>query len=383
MSSVLYAFLAILILSVLIVLHELGHYLAGRWLGFEILEFSVGMGPIIYKHKGKHSDFTLRAFLIGGACRFNGEDEAASDGKSFNAQKVWKRFIVVLAGPFMNYLTALVLAAILLLSFGTSETIGTDNYLLVTGVEAGSAAETAGVVEGDILTGINGKAFADYDGFKIAFDAVKENETEVTVLRGATLEQIERKEGDTTFIDVVPKGGETTVLQATDIRDIRTGNNRLGVSLSIAYKSASYTEYNVFTAAIGAFPYCGNMIKQVYSALGNLITGKACINEMSGVIGTVSVMSESMEQASAYGIADVMYVILVLGALISVNFAVVNLLPIPALDGGRLVFIILEMLRGKPIDPEKEGIVHFIGMILLLALIAVLMVSDLINCFRG
>ena len=104
---------------------------------------------------------------------------------------------------------------------------------------------------------------------------------------------------------------------------------------------------------------------------------------MSGVIGTVSVMSESMEQASVYGIADVMYVILVLGALISVNFAVVNLLPIPALDGGRLVFIILEMLRGKPIDPEKEGIVHFIGMILLLALIAVLMVSDLINCFRG
>ena len=134
MSSVLYAFLAILILSVLIVLHELGHYLAGRWLGFEILEFSVGMGPIIYKHKGKHTDFTLRAFLIGGACRFNGEDEAVSDGKSFNAQKVWKRFIVVLAGPFMNYLTALVLAAILLLSFGTSETIGTDNYLLVTGV---------------------------------------------------------------------------------------------------------------------------------------------------------------------------------------------------------------------------------------------------------
>jgi len=101
------------------------------------------------------------------------------------------------------------------------------------------------------------------------------------------------------------------------------------------------------------------------------------------VIGTVSVMSESMEAASAFGISDVIYVILVLGALISVNFAVVNLLPFPALDGGRLVFIILEMLRGKPMDPEKEGMVHFVGMLLLLALVVVLMVSDLMNCFRG
>lgn len=383
MSSVLYAFLAILILSILIVLHELGHYLAGRWLGFEILEFSVGMGPVIFKHKGKETDFTLRAFLIGGACRFSGEDEAVSDGKSFNAQKVWKRFIVILSGPLMNYLTALVLAAILLLAFGTSEVIGTDNYLVVTEVEAESAAEAAGIQAGDILTGINGTAFSDYDGFKAAFEAVKENQTEVTVLRGAELKQEQRQEGDTMYLDLIPSGGEQVILQASGIRDIRTGNNRLGVSLSIAYRSASYTEYNVLTAMAGAFPYCGNMIIEVYRALGNLITGKACINQMSGVIGTVSVMSESMEQASAYGIADVFYVILVLGALISVNFAVVNLLPIPALDGGRLVFIILEMLRGKPIDPEKEGMVHFIGMMLLLALIAVLMVSDLFKCFKG
>ena len=101
---------------------------------------------------------------------------------------------------------------------------------------------------------------------------------------------------------------------------------------------------------------------------------------MSGVVGTVSVMTEAMETASTYGIADVIYTVLMLGALISVNFAVVNLLPIPAL-GGRLVFIILELLRGKPIDPEKEGMVHFAGMILLLALVVVLMVSDILKFF--
>lgn len=383
MSSILYAILAILILSVLIVLHELGHYLMGKWLGFGIKEFAIGMGPVLFRKKGKETDFVIRAFLIGGACQFEGEDEGVSSAKSFNAQAVWKRFLVVVAGPLMNVLTALVLAFCILLGFGTSEVIGNERIVAVTEVEAGSAAEHAGLVAGDILTAVNGTTFTDYDGFKTAFDAVRENEVDLVVLRGATLSEQQSEVGDVTYHEVVAEGGESVTLHASDIRDKRTGNNRLGVSLSIAYQKVSFTRYNGFTAAIGAFPYCWDLIRQVYGALFDLFTGKACINQMSGVIGTVSVMSESMEAASAFGISDVIYVILVLGALISVNFAVVNLLPFPALDGGRLVFIVLEMLRGKPMDPEKEGMVHFVGMMLLLALVVVLMVSDLMNCFRG
>ncbi len=383
MSSILYAILAILILSVLIVLHELGHYLMGKWLGFGIVEFAIGIGPVLFRKKGKETDFVIRAFLIGGACQFEGEDQGVSSAKSFNAQAVWKRFLVVVAGPLMNVLTALVLAFCILLGFGTSEVIGNERIVAVTEVEADSAAEHAGLAAGDILTAVNGTTFTDYDGFKAAFDAVRENEVDLVVLRGATMTEQQSEAGDVTYHEVVVDGGESVTLHASDIRDKRTGNNRLGVSLSIAYRKVSFTKYNVLTAAVGAFPYCWDLIRQVYGALFDLFTGKACINQMSGVIGTVSVMSESMEAASAFGISDVIYVILVLGALISVNFAVVNLLPFPALDGGRLVFIVIEMLRGKPMDPEKEGMVHFVGMMLLLALIVVLMVSDLMNCFRG
>ncbi len=399
MSSVLYIILAILILSVLIVLHELGHYLMGKWLGFGIVEFSIGMGPVLLRKKGKETDLTLRAFLIGGSCQFYGEDQSVPEEqepngaqpesprfppeKSFNAQKVWKRFLVVVAGPLMNVLTALVLAFVLLLAFGTTVQRGTEQLIQVTEVEADSAAERAGIEAGDLLVAINGSEFTDYDAFSATFSAVRDNETDVVVLRGAELKETAQPEGDGTVYTVSAEGGERITLHATEIRDLHTGNNRLGVSLILVTRDRVETKYNVLTAAAASFPYCWNMIRQVYGALFDLITGKACISEMSGVIGTVSIMSDTMQTASAYGIADVIYVILALGALISVNFAVVNLLPFPALDGGRLIFILIEMVRGKPVPPEKEGMVHFIGMILLVVLIAVLMVSDLINCFRG
>ena len=401
MTSILYILLAILVLSLLIVLHELGHYLVGKWLGFGIVEFAVGMGPVLFRKKGRETDFALRAFLIGGSCKFYGEDESLEEDeqdtpekkketvrrfppeKQFNAQKPWKRFLVLVAGPMMNVLTALVLAFVILLAFGAQATTGTDQFVVVTEVDAGSAAEAAGIREGDILLSINDTSFDDYDSFSELFAAVREKDASVTVLRDATFVVDEDTQGDTTHYTIRTDGGELLTLHAEDIRDKHTGNNRLGVMLSLITKSRSETRYNVFTAAVGAFPFCWDMIRSIYGALFDLVTGKACIDEMSGVIGTVSVMSETMETASAYGIEEFFYVLLYLGALISANFAVVNLLPIPALDGGRIVFVLVEMVRGKPIPPEKEGLVHFIGMILLLLLIAVLMVSDLMNCFRG
>jgi regulator of sigma E protease len=383
MSSILYIVLAILLLSVLIILHELGHFLVGKLFGFGITEFSIGMGPVIFRKKGKETDLTVRAFLIGGACQFYGEDKDLEDGKAFNRKPVWQRFLVVFAGPFMNLLTALVLAFCILLGYGTSNVIGNETFIVVTAVEQESPAQEAGMKEGDILLAVNGTEFSDYDRFKSLFDAVRDEKVDVTVLRNASLAEQETVQGAETIHEIRADGGETIVVHASDIRDIRTGNNRLGVSLSMMYRKVGYTKYNVLTAFTGSFPYCWNMIRQVYAALFDLFTGKACINQMSGVIGTVSIMSESMEAASAFGISDVIYVILALGALISVNFAVVNLVPFPALDGGRIIFIILEILRGKPVPPEKEGLVHFIGMMLLLALIATLMVTDLMNCFKG
>lgn len=383
MSSILYILLAILLLSVLIVLHELGHFLVGKLFGFGIVEFSIGMGPVLYRKKGKETDFVIRAFLIGGACQFYGEDKDVEDGKAFNSKPVWQRFLVVFAGPLMNLLTALLLGFCILLGYGSSEVIGNERLIVVGYVEDESPADNAGIVEGDVLLEINGASFQDYDEFKTLFDSVRENQVDVTVLRNAVLSEEQIADGATTVHETITSGGEIVTVHAESIRDKRTGNNRLGVSLTLMYRKIAYTDYNVFTAFVGAFPYCWNMIRQVYAALIDLFTGKACINQMSGVIGTVSIMSESMETASAFGVSDVIYVILALGALISVNFAVVNLIPFPALDGGRLVFIVIEIIRGKPVPPEKEGLVHFIGMMFLLALIVTLMVTDLMNCFKG
>ncbi|MBR0081958.1 MAG: site-2 protease family protein [Clostridia bacterium] len=411
MTSVLYILLAILALSLLIVLHELGHFLMGRLLGFGIYEFAVGMGPTLFRIRGKKCDFALRAFLIGGSCKFYGEDEsAAGDEKQdaddedakparigqntiterefppetrFNAQKPWKRLLVLAAGPLMNFLTALALAFILLLAYGSNTTIGTEQYLLVTEVEAGSAAEAAGIEAGDVLVALNGEAFETYDAFAERLAAVRENEAEITVVRGASTAAEQTVQGDTTVTETHLAGGETIVLRAEEIRDKHTGNNRLGVSMYIVAKSYSETKYNVLTAATGSFAFCGDIVRMVYESLFALFTGKACINEMSGAIGTVSIMSEAMETASSYGVSSVLYTLLYLCTLISANLAVINLLPIPALDGGRLVFVVIEMIRRKPIPPEKEGIVHFVGMVLLLGLFVVLMVSDVMNCFRG
>lgn len=403
MSSILYIIIAILVLSVLIILHELGHYLMGKWLGFGIVEYSIGMGPVLFRVKGKETDFTLRAFLIGGSCRFyEGEpeaddaDENEKDGEQpepptpkfppemqFNAQKPWKRFLVIAAGPLMNILTALVLAFVILLGYGSSTAYGTDQYVVVTEVESGSAAETAGVEAGDILLAVNDTAFTDYESFVSLFGAVRENAVDLTVLRGATFSVDKQEQGDTTQYDISADGGETLTIHAENIRDRQTGNNRLGVSLNIIVKSRAETKYNVLTAAVESFPVCWNIIKSEYHALFELVTGKAGMENVSGVIGIVSVMSETMETASEYGVGEVIYVILYLGALLSVNFAIINLLPLPALDGGRILFLLIEIVRGKPIPPEKEGIVHLIGIVLLMLLMVVLMVSDLMKCFRG
>lgn len=401
MSSILYIIIAILVLSVLIILHELGHYLMGKWLGFGIVEFSIGMGPVLFRIRGKETDFTLRAFLIGGSCRFyEGEPPAdepdEKDGEQpepvppkfppemqFNVQKTWKRFLVIAAGPLMNILTALVLAFAILLAYGSSTAYGTDQYVVVTEVESDSAAEAAGVETGDILLAVNGTEFADYDAFASLFGAVRENAVDLTVLRGSTFSVDRQTQGDTTQYDVAADGGETITLHAENIRDRQTGNNWLGVSLSIVVKSRAETKYNVLTAAMQSFPVCWNIIKSEYQALFELVTGKAGMENVSGVIGIVSVMSETMESASEYGIGEVIYVILYLGALLSANFAIINLLPLPALDGGRILFLLIEIVRGKPIPPEKEGIVHLIGIVLLMLLMVVLMVSDLMKCFRG
>lgn len=381
MESVLYIIAAFLLLSILIILHELGHYLVGKLLGFTVVEFSIGLGPKLFGKKGKETEFTLRALPVGGSCRFYGEDQEVQDERCFNAQKPWKRFLVVAAGPAVNIVFALLLSFCLLLAFGTVSG-GGDAVVQLVEIETDAAADRNGLQSGDIVLRANGAPVLDVNAFVETVREQREDRITLLINRGGRIDVTETvTEGETTVERIGVIGGEELTVVVEGIRDKTTGNNRLGVTLNGYYSEITHTEYNVFSAAIGAFPYCWEITKSIYQSLWQLVSCQVEFSQMSGVVGTVDVMSRVMQEGETAG--EVVQLVLMLLALISVNLGIVNLLPLPALDGGRLIFLLLEMLRGKPIPPEKEGFIHFAGLVLLLLLMVALTVSDVLRCFGG
>lgn len=406
MQTFWYIIIAILGLSVLVITHELGHYLMGKWLGFTITEFSVGLGPKIFGIKGKQTEFTLRALPIGGSCRFFGEDgsdekdkkhpeafpeeeeteekptePAKPDERLFSSKPAWKRFLVVLAGPLMNILTCAVLCFVMLAGSDVLMEQSKEELLVVETVDENGPAEQAGMQAGDVLLFMDETSLTDSETLdKTLKEASMEGMT-VTVLRGAKVEETQTTEGRLTTSEIKTSGGELITLTFGNLRDQKTGNKRMQISFRILPYRQVTERYTVWKAAYMAFPETWDMGKLVYQSLGMLISGQANCREMSGVVGTVDFVSDAMaESASA---TDAWTLFLWFMALIAVNLGIVNLLPLPALDGGRLLFIVIEMIRRKPVPPEKEGMVHFIGMVALLLLMLALTVSDIMRCFGG
>ncbi len=405
MHTIWYILLTILGLSILVITHELGHFLMGRWLGFSINEFSVGLGPKLFGIKGKRTEFTLRALPIGGSCRFYGEDGKDEEKKThpeafetdepetkaeetpkdpnktlFSAMPAWKRFLVVLAGPLVNILTCTVLCFVILLAYGRTTT--GDLFVRVTAVGENSPAAEAGDEEGDILVSIDGKRFDDDRALRKLMNSADPNGMELVVLRGAEIETHTTEEKHVKQTDVALIGGSEVTLRFTRMNiDQKTGDKLMGVGIQWGTYSVKEETFNVATAALAAFPETWETGKLVYESFWMLITGQASCRDMSGVIGVVDAVSETVAQAETA--ADAAHSYLFLMALIAVNLGIVNLLPLPALDGGRLIFIIIEMIRKKPVPPEKEGMVHLIGMGALLLLILAVTVNDIIRCFGG
>ena len=405
MQTFWYILLAVLGLSVLVITHELGHYLMGKWLGFTIVEFSVGLGPKIFGIKGKETEFTLRALPIGGSCRFYGEDgsedekdkkhpEAFSedietdeekpkekDPRLFSSKPAWKRFLVVLAGPLTNILTCVVLCFVLLLAFGTINDASAEGYPVVQEVTENGPAEKAGVKVGDIILALDGKPVQNETDLSSALAEASMDGATLTVLRNATVSESAQTENRLTTVTRTVSGGEELTMTLSNLRDQETGEKRIKILYATMPAWQVSEQYSVWKAAYMAFPETWDMAKLVYQSLGMLISGQASCREVSGVVGTVDFMQTEM--AKTESASDTAELFLWFMALIAVNLGIVNLLPLPALDGGRLIFIIIEMIRRKPVPPEKEGMVHLIGMIALLLLIAALTISDIIRCFGG
>lgn len=342
LTSFLYILLAILLLCLLIVVHELGHFIVGRLCGVGVVEFSVGFGPKLFGWRGKETDYSIRAIPLGGYCKFVGEDEDNNAPNAMNNMPVWKRFLTVAAGPVMNFLFAYFAAVIMLcLFYGTIAPT-------VDAVVEGMPAHEAQLQAGDIVTHANGTEITyDTAGTNVLREIIRGSESvEMTVLRG----------DETLNLTLVPD----LVIDETTGEQVQ--------QIGITFK---FVPYNLVTAVPGAAKMLKDMSTMMLDFLRDLIFKGQGAEDVAGPIGTVAVVSQYI----ALDPSQLIY----FAVVISLNLGIMNLIPFPGLDGSRLVFLAVEGIRRKPVPPEKEGMVHAIGLVLLLGLSVVLIWHDIMT----
>lgn len=350
MIKALYILIAIIMLGFIVTAHEFGHYLVGRLCGIGIVEFSVGFGPKLFGWSRKGILYSLRAIPLGGYCSFVGEDGVSDNPAAMNNQPVWKRFLTVLSGPLMNFIIAFVFCVVLLCGFFTAE------YLpKISVVQDGSPAAACGLEPGDVLTRV-GDVEISYDqaGVQAVSAAVQSADL------SAPLELTALRNGEAVRFSLVP---------AKVTGDDGTESYIIGISLT-------GRRYRLLEAIGSGCSFMTEITGEMLQALKDLVFHGEGVNDMMGPVGIISFVSDQVYSEKLYA---VVYLIFIL----SLNIGIMNLLPLPALDGGRLVFLIVEAIRGKPIPPEKEGLIHAIGFGLLLVLILMITYKDILGLFRG
>lgn len=345
MSTVISIISAVLIFCVIVVVHEFGHFIVARKCGIDVQEFAIGMGPVIFKRQGKHTLFTLRLLPLGGFCSM-GEDEESDNENSFRNKSVWRRIAVIAAGAIMNLILGFILSLIIFLVAGKVTTT------IIAEIVPGSGCEAAGMAVGDKITKVNGLHIFT------ANDIIYEL----------------RNDEDGVLDFVVERDGEKLTFNGVKFGltvDEETGERVLNYDFKVYMKNMTAAE--LLPAAANKFMYYSRLILM---SLRDLISGKYGLNNLQGPVGIVTVISESAQESGF----DIGY-LLDIAMLISVNVGIFNLLPLPALDGGRLVFLIIEAIRRKPIKAETEGMVHFAGFALLMLLMIIVTFNDVKNIF--
>lgn len=428
--------LAFLVLSIVILIHEFGHFIVAKASGVVVTEFSLGMGPRILKFTKNGTMYSLKLFLFGGSCQMLGEDEDSEKEGSINSKSVWKRIAIIAAGPIFNFVLAFVFSIVL---------IGTVGYdpCIVYKVDEGTSVYEAGLEPGDIITEINGTNITFYGDYSMYLllnegDKIKENtEIELTVERdgeeltitfmpeyvdedvyqmgiyynpdNALISEVMEnsaaaeggmKAGDRIISingsEVIDDDDITELVQASDGKEMEIVVERDGkeVELNFAANSVHQTYYDYGFSLSGervkvgpletvgySFKQVGFWIKQVFNSFRLLFTGVATVNDMSGPVGIVSAIGDVVEESKSDGAFYVFLNLLNWTIMISANLGVMNLLPLPALDGGRLTFLFIEAIRRKPISRDKEGMVHFVGIVLLMILMVVILFNDIRKLF--
>lgn len=328
---------AIIIFLLVILIHEFGHFIVAKRNGVSVLEFSIGMGPKLFQRESNGTLYSLRVLPVGGYCQLEGEDEKNDSPNSLNNQSPLVRLKVILAGAIMNF----ILAFILLILLMSVSRVSTE----ISGVIKDSPAYSSGLQTGDQIVSINGENVRDGEEL---------------------LKRIKESQGDLN-IGVI-RDSQSKNIKVTP----RLENNirKIGVNFQEEYNIKNFSIVKGFKKGLITFL---NLTGMLYKFLGMLITGQLGLGGVSGPVGVV----KEIGNAAKTGVANLIFLL----AYININLGVFNLLPIPALDGGRAIFILIEMIFGKKISQEKEGYIHMVGLILLLALIAIVTIKDVIKLF--
>ncbi len=347
--------LALIAFGVIVTVHEFGHFICAKLSGIKVLEFAVGMGPKLLSRKKGETVYSLRALPVGGFCAMEGEDSENDDPRSFRNAKLWKRMIVLVAGAAMNFVLGFLLLLIMSSMF---DKIPTTQILGFSGERNDDGTVTYyaqsykdGLRHNDIIVEMDGTAVYSILDLNYCMETGKDDTHHVIVKRDGKRVDL----GNITFHD------ETT-----------------GEYLDFGLVTTDKTPLSVVKCSGQIFKSMGHI---VLLSLKQMVTGKINRDTVSGPVGVVSAISESTEQAESA--SDAVFNLLYMASLITINLGIFNLLPIPGLDGGRLLFCFIELIRRKPVKPEHEGYVHLAGMALLLCIMVFATYNDIVKLVTG
>lgn len=328
--------ISIIVLSVLVMFHEFGHFIVAKLSGSRVNEFSIGFGPRLFKKKYGETEYSFRALLFGGYVALEGEDEKSNDPRAI-VNKPWPvRLAVFAAGPLMNILLAFLLLFIVFFSIGRP-------IPQIKSVMEGYPAEKAGILPGDKIVMVNNTKINTWEELEKAISSTKDKEIQITIERDSNI----------ITKDIKP------------VFDKQSSKNMIGI-IPEYKRSLPWA----FTNAIDKTVY---FLKMIVITLGMLIGGKVSANDIMGPVGIVYTIGT----VAKTGLLNLM----TFSAFISAYLGLFNLLPFPALDGGRILFVLIEAVRGEPVPPEKEGYIHYIGFMILIALILFVTYRDVLRMF--
>ena len=349
----------LIMFGVIVVSHEFGHYAIARRNGIHVVEFDVGMGPLLWKTRRGETDFCVRLLPLGGACVFDAPDaladagtaedaRPASDGIPYPKAPVLSRIATILAGPMANFILGFILAFLIVALDGT-------DLPVVMQVMDGSAAQEAGIEAGDVITRIDRSRVHLYRDVSLASMMNYGEPMTITYLR----------DGEKHTVTLSPRYDEAA------------GRYYIGLLGSGEFHRCGPLEVFPY-----AFYEAGYWFHATWRSLGTIFSGHFRPDDLTGPVGVVKVVDDTYQEVSPYGLSAVLLTFMNLATLLTINLGVMNLLPLPALDGGKLVLLLVEAVRGRPIPPEKEGLINLAGVMMLIALMVLVMFNDIARFFH-